>query len=71
MPLSIFLFFQISVLFLLYPYCEHTHTQPFYDSVDFVRINHVEPVPEETFTHNIHPLMPIVVINHHLCASSI
>ena len=36
-----------------------THTQPFYGSVEFVRENPGEPVPEETFTH-----YPIVVINH-------
>jgi len=30
----------------------HTHTQPFYGSLDFVRDNPGEPVPEET----IHPL---------------
>jgi len=30
----------------------HTPTQPFYGSVDFVRDNPVEPVPEETFTHS-------------------
>ena len=35
-----------------------THTQPFYGSVEFVRDNPGEPVPEETFTHLI------VVINH-------
>jgi len=29
-----------------------THTQPFYGSVDFVRDNPGEPVPEETFTHS-------------------
>jgi len=30
----------------------HTHnTQPFYGSVEFVRENPGEPVPEETFTH--------------------
>jgi len=29
----------------------HTHTQPFYGSMDFVRDNPGEPVPEETFTH--------------------
>jgi len=32
----------------------HTHTQPFYGSLDFVRDNLGEPVPEETFTHS-HP----------------
>jgi len=30
----------------------HTHTQPFYGSVDFVRYNPGELVPEETFTHS-------------------
>jgi len=30
---------------------KHTHTQPFYGSLDFVRDNPGEPVPEETFTH--------------------
>jgi len=30
----------------------HTHTQPFYGSMDFVRDNPREPVPEETFTHS-------------------
>jgi len=34
----------------------HTHTQPFYGSVEFVRDNPGEPVPEETFTHYTHPL---------------
>jgi len=29
----------------------HTHTQPFYGPMDFVRDNLGEPVPEETFTH--------------------
>ena len=30
---------------------QHTHTQPFYGSMDFV-LNYLgEPVPEETFTH--------------------
>jgi len=38
----------------------HTHTQPFYGCLDFVQDNPGEPVPEET----IHPLTPIVVINH-------
>jgi len=31
-----------------------THTQSFYGSLDFVRDNPSEPVPEETFTHS-HP----------------
>ena len=30
----------------------HTHTQPFYGFMDFVRFNQGEPVPEETFTHS-------------------
>jgi len=30
---------------------QHTHTQPFYGSVEFVQDNPGEPVPEETFTH--------------------
>jgi len=30
----------------------HTHTQPFYGSLDFVRDNPGEPVPEEAFTHS-------------------
>ena len=29
----------------------HTHTQPFYGSIDFVRDNPGEPVPEKIFTH--------------------
>ena len=33
---------------------KHTHTQPFYGSVEFVRENPGEPVPEETFTHYSH-----------------
>ena len=41
--------------------------QPFYGSLDFVRDNTGETVPEK----NIHPLRPIVVINHPLSASSI
>jgi len=45
----------------------HTHTQPFYGSMDFVRDNPSLPVPEK----NIHPLTPIVVINHPLSASSV
>ena len=32
----------------------HTNTQPFYGSVEFVRENPGEPVPEETFTHYSH-----------------
>ena len=30
---------------------KHTHTQPFYSSLDFVRDNPGEPVPEGTFRH--------------------
>jgi len=30
----------------------NTHTQLFYTSMDFVRDNPGEPVPEETFTHS-------------------
>ena len=30
------------------------YTQPFYGSVEFVRENPGEPVPEETFTHYSH-----------------
>jgi len=45
----------------------HTHTQPFYGSLDFVRDNSSEPVPEK----NIHPFTPIMVISHPLSASSI
>ena len=30
----------------------HTHIQSFYGSLDFVRDNLGEPVPEETFTHS-------------------
>ena len=33
---------------------KNTHTQPFYGSVEFVRENPGEPVPEETFTHYSH-----------------
>jgi len=32
----------------------HTHTQPFYGSVEFDRENPGELVPEETFTHYSH-----------------
>jgi len=42
-----------------------THTQPFYGSLDFVREDPGELVPEETFTHSF-----FVVISHHLFASS-
>ena len=39
----------------------HTHTQPFYSSMDFVRDNLGEPVPEETFTHSHLSWSPIVL----------
>jgi len=45
----------------------HTHTQPFHSSVDFVRDNPGEPVPEETFTyshHHGHQLSLICFIQH-------
>jgi len=32
----------------------YTHTQPFYGSVEIVRDNPGESVPEETFTHYTH-----------------
>jgi len=31
----------------------HTHTHPFYGSMDVVRDNPGDPVPEETFTHSL------------------
>jgi len=44
----------------------HTHTQPFYDSVDFVWDNPGEPVPEETIdpyllhpSNMIHGILPV------------
>jgi len=51
-----YLFFTISILnelFLLHmPLVSlHTYTQRFYGSMDFVRDNTGELVPEETFTH--------------------
>jgi len=45
----------------------HTHTTVFYGSMDFVRDNLGEPVPEETFTHST----PIMVINCPLSALSV
>jgi len=45
---------MIPVFGLTYAFT-HTHTQLFYGSLDFVRDNPGEPVPEETFTHS-HPL---------------
>jgi len=53
----------ISIGFLLEHTHKHTHTQPFYSSLDFVQDNPGEPVPEETFIHS-----PIMVINHPLSA---
>jgi len=41
----------------------NTHTQPFYGSVDFVRDNPGEPVPEETFTHSHSSWSSIIPIN--------
>ena len=46
---------------------EHTHTQPFYGSVEFVWDNPGEPVPEETFTHSHSSqpsIIPIIVGEH-------
>jgi len=37
------------------PFFHNTHRQLFYSSMDFLRDNPGEPVPEETFTHS-HPL---------------
>jgi len=39
------------VIFILSKHI-HSHTQPFYGSLDFVRNNPGEPVPEKTFTHS-------------------
>ena len=60
----IFIHSKISSFFKICPYfysyskkCDsllNTHTQPFYGSVEFVRENPGEPVPEETFTHYSH-----------------
>ena len=47
----------LAVVFCLSVHPSHagTHnTQPFYGSVEFVRENPGEPVPEETFTHYSH-----------------
>jgi len=50
---------------------EHTHTQPFNGSLDFVRNNPGELVPEETFTHShlswlsvIPYLLPLFITIH-------
>jgi len=51
-------FTTISPVNLSYPVANcswgltHTHTQPLYGSVDFVRDNPGELIPEETFTHS-------------------
>jgi len=37
----------------------HTHTQPFYGCMEFVRDNPGEPVPEETFTQTSKKVNPI------------
>jgi len=48
-------------------YHTHTHTQPFYGSVEFVRDNPGDPVPEETFTHSHSSWSSIIPICfHHL-----
>jgi len=54
------------VTFVQWSYYFDTHTQPFYGSVEFVRENPGEPVPEE---HS--PTTLIVVINHPLAVISI
>jgi len=46
-----FLTMQLPTKFY-HPIFTHTHTQPFYGSMDFVRDNPDEPLPEETFTHS-------------------
>ena len=46
---------QIGVIYIVALETRYdTHTQPFYGSVEFVRENPGEPVPEETFTHYSH-----------------
>jgi len=51
------------------PRLADTHTQPFYGSVEFVRENPGEPVPEETFTHladiKQKPMLKQVVLKLH------
>jgi len=42
------LYFPLNVLL----YLDQSYTQPFYGSLDLVRDNQGEPVPEETFTHS-------------------
>jgi len=52
---SIFQFSKWQVAIILHAklvkFLIHTQTQPFYGSVDFVRDNPGEPVPEGTFHH--------------------
>jgi len=47
---------QYCVIDLCFPalFRVHTHTQPFYGSLEIVWDNPGEPVPEETFTHYTH-----------------
>jgi len=52
-------YIQICFIFLVLPFwwwltrvVPPTHTEPFYGSMDSVRDNPGEPVPEETFTHS-------------------
>jgi len=49
----------------------HTHTQPFYDSLDFVQHNPGELVPKETFSHShlfwssiISYMLPLSIVIH-------
>jgi len=51
-----------SLSLLYFPDLLHTHTQPFYGSVEFVRDNPGEPVPEETFTHYTHYSFPDLLL---------
>jgi len=46
----------------------HIHTQPFYGSVEFVRDNPGEPVPEETFTHSRIKSNQIYLLKHITCS---
>jgi len=54
-PLELYIF--VAVIGPLFVICvvsathTHTHTQPFYGSLDFVRDNPGEPVPEGKFRH--------------------
>jgi len=45
----------------------HTHTQPFYGSVDFVRDHPGKPVAEETFTHSHSSWSSIIPLCRFLC----